>query len=40
MPKKKERRLTEYDFLVISYGQTRKEALADYKHYVETGEIR
>jgi hypothetical protein len=33
------RNLTLDDFLETSYGQTRKQAEADYKYYLETGEI-
>ena len=27
------------DFFLISYGQTRREVLLDYDHYVKTGEV-
>jgi hypothetical protein len=38
--KKGKRKLTLNDFLMTSYGQTRREVLADYDHYVKTGEVR
>lgn len=27
------------DFFLMSYGQTRRETLADYDHYTKTGEV-
>jgi hypothetical protein len=40
MRKEKKRKLSLDDFFETSYGQTKKEVLADYEHYLKTGEIR
>ena len=37
--RKKFRTLGLEDFFLTSYGQTRKEVLEDYDHYVKTGEV-
>lgn len=39
-PKEAKRKLTLNDFYLTSYGQTKREVLADYDHYMKTGEIR